>query len=56
MTRLQADCDLMLSEMDLIKIARADRRQAISVDHGGHRGSHELNPQNPGVAPAALGK
>jgi hypothetical protein len=56
MKQLQADCDLMLSEMDLIEIARADRGQQISVDHGGHHGSHELNPQDPRVAPAALGE
>ena len=58
MKQLQADCDLMLSEMDLIEIARADRSQVISVDHGGSYDTHELKPQNenPGVASATVGK
>jgi hypothetical protein len=42
MKQLQADCDLMLKEMDLIEIARADRRQAITVNHGG---CHDKNEQ-----------
>lgn len=41
MNQLQADCDLMLKEMELIEIARADRRQAITVNHGGSHDSHE---------------
>jgi hypothetical protein len=55
MKQLQSDCDLMLTEMDLIELARADRNQVISVDHGGR---YELKSQNedPGVASATVGK
>jgi hypothetical protein len=58
MKQLQADCDLMLNEMDLIETARADRNQVISVDHGGSHGSPdpESQKENPGVASATVGK
>jgi len=58
MKQLQADCDLMLSEMDLIEIAHADRTQVISVHHGGNHGPHEFTPQDkvPGVAATDVGK
>ena len=58
MKQLQADCDLMLSEMDLMEIARADRSQLIFVDHGGSDDIQGLRPQNenPGVASATVGE
>ena len=58
MKQLQADCDLMLTEMELIEITNADRNQVISVDHGGSHGSSDPKPQkeNPGVASATVGK
>lgn len=58
MKQLQSDCDLMLTEMDLIEIARADQRQGISVAHGGGDGNRvpQAQNKNPGVAPADVGK